>query len=119
MTPIQQHGKCGRTRFFRKALGQPHTANPRTITVDKNPAYPCATAEMKADGVLWRFSHLRQSKYLNNIVEQDHRRVKRLVRPGLGFGGFRAARRTLAGYGAMAMIRKGQVRDIGGRDMRA
>jgi transposase, IS6 family len=106
-------------RFFRKALGQPHTVNPRTITVDKNPAYPCAVAAMKRDGELWRRSRLRQRKFLNNIVEQDHRRVKRLVRPGLGFGGFRTARRTLAGYEAMAMIRKGQVPSIGGRDMRA
>jgi type IV secretion system protein VirB4 len=106
-------------RFFRKALRQPHTANPRTISVDKNPAYPRAVAEMKADGALWRFSRLRQSKYLNNIVEQDHRRVKRLVRPGLGFGSLRTARRTLAGYEAMAMIRKGQAHQVGGRDMRA
>src|ERR671912_241763 len=105
-------------RFFRKALGQPHTVNPRTITVDKNPAYPCAVAEMKRDGELWRFSRLRQAKFLNNIVEQDHRRLKRLIRPGLGFGGFRTARRTLAGYEAMAMVRKGQVRNIGGHDMR-
>jgi IS6 family transposase len=106
-------------RFFRKALGQPHTVNPRTITVDKNPAYPCAVEQMKADGELWRRSRLRQVKYLNNIVEQDHRRVKRLVRPGLGFGSFWTARRTLAGYEVMAMVRKGQVRRIGGRDMRA
>jgi transposase-like protein len=106
-------------RFFRKALGQPHTVNPRTITVDKNPAYPRAVAEMKLGGELWRRSTLRQIKYLNNIVEQDHRRVKRLTRPGLGFGSFRTARRTLAGYEAMAMIRKGQARRIGGRDMRA
>src|SRR3954468_21215791 len=106
-------------RFFRKALGQPHTVNPRTITVDKNPAYPCAVEQLKEDGELWRRSRLRQCKHLNNIVEQDHRRVKRLVRPGLGFGGFWTARRTLAGYEAMAMIRKGQVRKVGGRDMRA
>ena len=85
-------------RFFRKALAQPHTVNPRTITVDKNPAYPKAVAEMKEDGELWRCSRLRQFKYLNNIVEQDHRRMKRLVRPGLGFGSFWTARRTLAGY---------------------
>ena len=45
--------------------------------------------------------------------------IIRLVRPGLGFGGFDTARRTLAGYEAMAMIRKGQVWNIGGRDMRA
>ena len=106
-------------RFFRKALGQPHTVNPRTITVDKNPAYPAAVAAMKRDGELWRRSRLRQVKYLNNIVEQDHRRMKRLVRPGLGFGSFWTARRTLAGYEVMAMVRKGQVRRIGGRDMRA
>ena len=106
-------------RFFRKAFGQPHTVNPRTITVDKNAAYPKAVTEMKADGELWRFSRLRQCKFLNNIVEQDHRRIRRLIRPGLGFGGFWTARRTLAGYEAMAMIRKGQLRNIGGRDIRA
>jgi transposase-like protein len=106
-------------RFFRKALGQPHTVSPRTITVDKNPAYPCAIEQLKEDGELWRFSRLRQCKFLNNIVEQDHRRVRRLTGSGLGFGRFHTARRTLAGYEAMAMIRKGQVRSIGGRDMRA
>ncbi len=106
-------------RFFRKALGQPHAAAPRTVTVDKNPAYPRAVAEMREDGELWRRSWLRQAKFLNNVVEQDHRRVKRLTRPELGFGGFRTARRTLAGYEAMAMVRKVQVRNIGGRDMRA
>jgi transposase-like protein len=106
-------------RFFRKALGQPHTVNPRTITVDKNPSYPKAVTEMKDDGELWRRSRLRQVKYLNNIVEQDHRRIKRLTRPGLGFGGFWTARRTLAGFEAMAMIRKGQIRNIRGDDIRA
>ena len=56
-------------RFFRKALARPNTVNPRTITVDKNAAYPKAVAEMKKDKRLWRFSKLRQVKYLNNIVE--------------------------------------------------
>ncbi len=93
--------------------------NPRTITVDKNAAYPKATVEMKQDGDLWRRSRLRQCKYLNNIVEQDHRRIKRLTGPGLGFGGFHTARRTLAGYEAVAMMRKGQVKTVGGRDMKA
>ena len=94
-------------RFFRKALAQPHVVNPRTITVDKNPAYPRATRDMKRAGELWRFSRLQQCRYPNNFVEQDHRRIKRLVRPGLGFGSLRTARRTLAGYEVMAMIRKG------------
>ena len=107
-------------RFFRKALAQPHTVNPRTITVDKNPAYPKAVS---GDEERWRtlapLAVCGRCKYLNNIVEQDHRRIKRLIRPGLGFGGFWTARRTLAGFEAMAMIRKGQVRNIDGRDVRA
>src|SRR6201989_1239902 len=56
-------------RFFRKALAQPHTVNPRTITVDKNAAYPKAAAAMKKDGELWRCSQLRQVKNWNKIVE--------------------------------------------------
>ena len=62
-----------------------YAVNPPTLTVD-NRAYPRAVAEMKRDGELWRRSRLRQCRsYLNNIVEQDHRRIKRLVRAGLGF----------------------------------
>ena len=106
-------------RFFRKALAQPHTVNPRTITVDKNACYPRAVTGMQRDGQLWRSSRLRQVKYLNNIIEQDHRRIKRLTGPGLGFGSFRTARRTVAGFEAMAMIRKGQVTRVKGNDMKA
>jgi transposase-like protein len=95
--------------FFRKALKQAHAVNPRTLTVDKNAAYPSATKTMKKNGELWRFTKLRQVKSLNNIVEQDHQRIKRLVRPGLGFQSFHTARRTLAGYEIMAMVHKGQV----------
>jgi transposase, IS6 family len=98
-------------------MAQPHTVNARPITVDRNAAYPKAAAAMKKDGELWRCSRLRQVKYLNNIVEQDHRPVKRLASPGLGFGSFWTARQTLAGYEVMAMIRKGQVRTIDGRDI--
>jgi len=64
-------------------------------------------------------SRLRQCKSLNNIVEPDHRRIKRLVRPGLGFGSLRTARRTLASYEAMAAIRKGQVHTVDRHDMPA
>ena len=106
-------------RFFRKALAQPHTVNPRRITVDKNACYPKAVTCMKRDGQLWRCSKLRQVKYLNNIIEQDHRRIKRLTAPGLGFGSFQTARRTIAGFEAMAMIRKGQLTEIKGNDMTA
>jgi transposase-like protein len=114
-----KRGAAAARRFFRKALGQPHTVNPRTITVDKNAAYPIAAKAMKRDGELWRFAELRQVKFLNSIVEQDHRRSKRLVRPGLGFKSFVTASRTVAGYEAMAMIRKNQVASAPANDMRA
>jgi transposase, IS6 family len=94
-------------RFFRKASKQSHTVNPRTITVDKNAAYAIAMKVMKQHRELWRFSKLRQVKFLNNIVEQDHRRIKRLVRLGLGFKSFATASRVIAGYEVVAMIRKG------------
>jgi transposase-like protein len=51
-------------------------------------------------------------KYLNNQIEQDHRWIKRLVKPGLGFGSFDTADCTLQGYGAMSMIRKGQIQTV-------
>jgi IS6 family transposase len=54
----------------------------------------------------------RPSKYMNNIVEQDHRFIKRRVSPGLGFGSYPTAWRTLCGYETMNMIRKGQMRGV-------
>ena len=96
-------------RFFRKMLKAIHTSSPRVITVDKNPAYPKALKELKAAKKLPESVKLRQIKYLNNIVEQDHRAIKRLVKPGMGFGSFHTARRTISGYEIMNMMRKGQV----------
>ena len=72
---------------------------------------------MKKGGELWRFTKLRQVKYFNNIVEQNHRRIKRLVRPGIGFQSLHTARRTLAGYEILAMVRKGQVAALPANDM--
>ncbi len=96
-------------RFFRKTLKAMHTQTPRVITVDKNPAYPKAIKKLKAAKKLPEIVKLRQIKYLNNIVEQDHRGIKRLVKPGMGFGSFNTARRTISGYEIMNMMRKGQV----------
>ena len=64
-------------RFFRKALGSPGNPVPRVINVDKNPAFPPAVEAPKAEGILPRRVRLRQCKYLNNIIEQDHRTVKK------------------------------------------
>ena len=105
-------------RFFAKALGAAHTVTPRVITVDKNAAYPKALTELKAAGVVPATCELRQVKYLNNWVEQDHRFIKRLVKPGLGFFSFETAWRTLQGYEVMHMIRKGQVNGVGKGDSR-
>ncbi len=80
---------------------------PRVINVDKNAAYPKAIADLKASEVLPESVELRQVKYLNNLVEQDHRFIKRLVKPGLGFFSVETAGRTLQGYEVMHMIRKG------------
>ncbi len=111
---IERQKGCTRAseRFFRKALKPAHTQSPRVVNVDKNAAYPKATDTLKADDTLPETTELRQNKYLNNIVEQDHRFIKRLVLPGMGFGSFNTARRTLRGYEAMNMIRKGQVQGI-------
>lgn len=99
-------------RFFRKAMNAAHNQLPRVINVDKNAAYPKAIDELKADQTLTETTELRRVKYLNNIVEQDHRFIKRRVNPGRGFGSFNTARRTLRGYEAMNTIRKGQVKGI-------
>ena len=56
---------------------------------------------------------IRQAKYLNNMIEQDHRAIKRLTRPMLGFNSFWAARRTLAGIELVHMIRKEQLMEDG------
>jgi len=90
---------------------------PRVINVDKNAAYPKAIADLKAAGILPESVELRQVKYLNNLIEQDHRFIKRLVKPGMGFFSFETAGRTLQGYEVMNMIRKGQVRGVGKGDI--
>jgi transposase-like protein len=89
-----------------------HTQEPRVTNVDKNAAYPKAIDQLKADKELSKEVELRQNKYLNNRVEQDHRFIKRLVNPGMGFGSFNTARRTLKGYEIMHMIRKGQIEKV-------
>jgi transposase-like protein len=104
-------------RFFEKALGSPHSADPRVINVDKNAAYPPAMAALKKNDLVEDACKLRQVKYLNNIVEQDHRFIKRRVAPGLGFASFPTADRTLRGYEAMNMIRKGQIKGVEKEDI--
>jgi transposase, IS6 family len=106
-------------RFFRKVLKARHTASPRVITVDKNAAYPAAFKALQQEGMLPESCLLRPCKYLNNIIEQDHRFMKRRVNPGLGFGTFATAQRTIQGYEAMHMLRKGQIEGMTKRNVLA
>ena len=105
-------------RFFLKALHARHTVTPRVINVDRNPAYPKAVAKLKKKGTLPVGCTLRPVKYLNNIIEQDHRFIKRRVNPGMGFWSFDTAWRTLQGYEAMHQLRKGQVQGTAKGDIK-
>lgn len=87
--------------------------------MDKNAAYPKAIDELKAEKELPLSVELRQNKYLNNRVEQDHRFIKRLTKPGMGFHSFNTARRALKGFEAMNMLRKGQVVGVEKEDFKA
>ncbi len=107
----KRDGKAA-ARFFRKVLKAQPTQTPRVITVDKNAAYPIAIEALKMDETITEETELRQSKDLNNGIEPDHRNIKRVVKPMMGFKSFNNARRTLSGIEAMNRIRKGQVNGI-------
>jgi IS6 family transposase len=106
-------------RFFRQVLQASHTLTPRVITVDQNAAYPPALDALQQERMFPESCVLRTCKYLNNVVEQDHRLVKRRVNPVLGFGAFATAQRTIQGYDAMHMLRKGQIEGLAKGDVLA
>ena len=105
-------------RLFRKALSDQSHPRPRVITTDLAPIYGAAIADIKKEGILRRRCRHRPVQYLNNIVEQDHRAIKRRVNAKQGFRKFEAACRTIQGYEAMNMIRKGHARWVGGTNVR-
>ena len=109
----EQVNKTAAMRFFEKAM----QANgvPEKITIDKSGANKSAIGQIIEDKSI--LVQVRQIKYLNNIVEQDHRAVKRNTRPMLGFKSFRAAASVLAGIELMHMIRKGQMAMLGCEEM--
>ena len=97
-------------RFFRKALKE--NGKPSLVNIDQSGANHAGLKQLNRDNKT-RIK-IRQCKYLNNILEQDHRRIKRLTRPMLGFKNFHAAQRTLGGIEVMAMIKKGQMKTSAG-----
>jgi len=106
-------------RFFRKTLNARNSSPPSVINADKHAAYPPAFAALQEDKMLSQSVELRQNKYLNNGIEQDHRFLQRVIKPGLGFKSFNTARRTIKGYEAMHMLRKGQVMGVLKGDVQA
>jgi len=96
--------------FLRLALSGTGGIRPRVVNVDGHPAYARAIAELKQSGDLGRRCHRRPSHYLNNIIEQDRRFIKKRIAASLWFRSAEAAMRTIEGYEAMHLIRKGQIR---------
>jgi transposase-like protein len=104
-------------RLFRKALSDQSHPQPRVINTDLAPIYTSAIPAIKKEGTLLRRCRHRPVQYLNNIIEQDHRAIKRRLNAQQGFREFQAARRTIQGYEAIHMMRKGQVRWVSGTDI--
>src|SRR6266700_7707718 len=105
-------------RLFRNALSELSHPQPRVINTDLAPIYGSAIADIKKEGTLRSRCRHRPVQYLNNIVEQDHCAIKRRVNAKQGFREFQAAQRTIQGYEAMHMMRKGHVRWVSGTDVR-
>src|SRR3954462_2657805 len=99
-------------RFFRKVMRADPRRLPFSISVDKNAAYPEAFTSSQDEKILPKDCTLRRVKYLNNIIEQDHRFIKKKVRASLCFKRFHTAERTIEGIEAVNMIRKGQVKRL-------
>ncbi|WP_272516429.1 MULTISPECIES: IS6 family transposase [unclassified Providencia] len=93
-------------RFFRKAIR--HHGEPEIVTIDKSNANKAALSTLNIGKIPEEAIGIRQNKYLNNLIEQDHRNIKRRIRSMLGFKSFRRAQTLLAGIEIVAMLRKGQ-----------
>ena len=107
---------CAAKRFFKKLMRADHRRLPFSISVAKNAAYPEAFASSIKEKVIPSDCKLRRVKYLNNVIEQDHRAICRRWRAAQCFRSFHTAERTLEGVEAMHMLRKGQVKRLDGRD---
>lgn len=102
-------------RFFRKAIR--HHGEPEVVTIDKSGASTAAPGTLNAGKPEEESISIRQNKYLNNLVEQDHRNIKRRIRQMLGFRSFRRAQAILAGIELIHMIRKGQWHHPAGNEL--
>jgi putative transposase len=98
-------------RFFKKAIGS--NGFPHTVTIDKSGANNAALEQLNQlfllSNLCFLLMTIRQIKYLNNIVEQDHRHIKRIIKPMLGFKSFASEKAAIAGVELHHMLRKGQM----------
>ena len=99
-------------RFLTKALNHEHSDVVKVINTDKAQAYLKAIEELSESGLLPESVEHRAVKYLNNLIEQDHRFIKLRIITSQNFRNFWSAGRTIAGYESMNIIRKGQIQNV-------
>ena len=99
--------KMSAQKFFNKAIG--NNGKPRVINIDKSGANSSAILTVNKRSLSSKKIKIRKVKYLNNIIEQDHRRIKRRIRIMTGFKEFESAQRTLSGIEVVSIIKKDQI----------
>ena len=99
--------KMSAQKFFNKAIG--NNGKPRVINIDKSGANSSAILTVNKRSLSTKKIKIRKVKYLNNIIEQDHRRIKRRIRIMTGFKEFESAQRTLSGIEVVSIIKKDQI----------
>ncbi|GHL94763.1 hypothetical protein ECZU38_48370 [Escherichia coli] len=109
--PVADPQRQGSEAVLGKALrGLKHWEKPATLNTDKAPSYGAAITELKREGKLDRETAHRQVKYLNNVIEADHGKLKILIKPVRGFKSIPTAYATIKGFEVMRALRKGQAR---------
>lgn len=116
MLSVKRNKKAA-ARFFKKMLSKLNVSTPSVINVDKNPAFLAAYQDLIEAGMLPSTAKLRRIKYLNNIIENDHKSVKHKSRYRQWYQSFDTASETLSGMETMRMIQKGQIKYLAKNDI--
>ena len=106
----EHHDEDVATAFFKQAIN--NNGFPDNVVMDKSGANYASLAKINLLLILAGFAtmiDICQVKYLNNIIEQDHRFIKKITKPMMGFKAFHSAQATIAGIETAHMIRKGQL----------
>jgi putative transposase len=99
--------KMSAQKFFNKAIG--NNGKPRIVNIDKSGVNSSAILTVNKRSLSSKKIKIRKVKYLNNIIEQDHRRIKRRIKIMTGFKEFESAQRTLSGIEVVSIIKKDQI----------